>query len=109
MAQAAREAHAADELAEGACLFGDIGTKPLHAPDNLPHNPEAMARRQLYPVATRDVTRSRCVKLTVMPDDPDDVEPPDDAEDDDVEPRGLDDDSGYGPDSYFAHAMDKDN
>ncbi len=30
-------------------------------------------------------------------------------DDDDVEPRGLDDDSGYGPDSYFAHAMRKDD
>lgn len=29
--------------------------------------------------------------------------------DDDVAARGIDDDSGYGPDSYFAHAMSKDD
>jgi hypothetical protein len=32
-----------------------------------------------------------------------------DDDDDDIEPRGLDDDSGFGPDSYFARAMDKDD
>jgi len=32
-----------------------------------------------------------------------------DDEDDDDEARGLDDDSGFGPDSYFAHAMAKDD
>lgn len=42
------------------------------------------------------------------------LEPPpamleDDAEDDDMEARGLDDDSGYGADSYFAHAMSRDD
>ncbi len=30
-------------------------------------------------------------------------------DDDDYEPRGIDDDSGFGPDSYFAHAMAKDD
>lgn len=33
----------------------------------------------------------------------------DDAEDDDMQARGIDDDSGYGEDSYFAHAMSKDD
>jgi hypothetical protein len=28
---------------------------------------------------------------------------------DDYSARGIDDDSGYGPDSYFAHAMAKDD
>lgn len=32
-----------------------------------------------------------------------------DEDDDDMEPRGLDDDSGFGPDSYFSHAMSKDD
>lgn len=30
-----------------------------------------------------------------------------DADDDDHDPTGADDDSGYGPDSYFVHAMGK--
>lgn len=30
-------------------------------------------------------------------------------DEDDFETRGIDDDSGFGPDSYFAHAMAKDD
>jgi hypothetical protein len=33
----------------------------------------------------------------------------DGSEEDDYTARGLDDDSGYGPDSYFARAMAKDD
>ncbi len=44
--------------------------------------------------------------------DADDMHSADDDEDDDVddfEARGLDDDSGYGPDSNWSHTMNKDD
>lgn len=37
------------------------------------------------------------------------VDVTDDHDDDDHDPAGPDDDSGYGPGSYFAHAVDKDD
>lgn len=68
-------------------------------------NTPAGLRALVQTIMTTRVSASSGGPLAYLEPRPASVAPEDD---DDMETRGLDDDSGYGEDSYFAHAMSKD-